>query len=86
MVQTTKPELAQYFHAVLFIPTTASVLNSIKPGFLNTWPGLIEELINKHLEKSISTKIVHLHIRIQGLQSTMKKPPDRDLEVCPWFF
>ena len=37
LAQTTKPKLAQYFHATLFSPTTARLLKAIKQGFLNTW-------------------------------------------------
>ena len=56
MSQTTKPELAQYRHISLFIPTTGSLLKSIKQGFLKTWPGLTKNLIKKNLEKSRNTK------------------------------
>ena len=36
LAQKTKPELAQYFHATLFILTTTSLLREIKLGFLKT--------------------------------------------------
>ena len=49
LAQITKPELAQYFHATLFIPTTTSLLGAIRMGFLKTWPGLPELLIKKHI-------------------------------------
>ena len=49
MVQTNKPELAQYLHAALFSPTTSILLKAIKQFFLKTWPGLVEALIKKHL-------------------------------------
>ena len=49
LAQTTKPELAQYLHAALFIPTTESLLKEIKQGLLKTWPGITEKLIKKHL-------------------------------------
>ena len=70
MEQTSKLELAQYLYAALFSPTTASLLKSIKKGFLKTWPGLTEKIIQRHLEKSRNTKMVHMYIRRQGLQST----------------
>ena len=78
--QTTKLELAHYFHAALFSPTTASLLKAIKKGFLKTWTGLTEKIIKKHIEKSIIMKMGHLHMRGQGLKSTIEKPPDTDLE------
>ena len=80
LAQTYKPKLAQYLHAEIFSPTTAILLNSIKKGFLKTWPGLTENIIKKHLEKLSNTKMGHLYMRIQGLKSTKYKPPDTDLE------
>ena len=80
LAQTSKPEPAQYLHAALFSPTTASLIKAIKQGFLNTWPVFTEKLIKKHLEKSRSTAMGYLHVRRQGLKSTKEKPPDTDLE------
>ena len=68
MAQTTRPELAQYLHAALFIPTTSSLLKAIKQGFLKTWTGLIEGIIKKHPQKLSNRAMGHLHIRIQGIQ------------------
>ena len=42
LLQTSKPELSQYLHAALFIPTTANLVKAIKQGFLKTWTGLYE--------------------------------------------
>ena len=67
LAQTSQSELAQYLHAALFIPTTSSLLNAIKQGFLKTWPGLTENLIKNHREKSRNTTMGHLHVRRQGL-------------------
>ena len=78
--QNPKPELAHYLHAVLFSPTTPSLLKAIKQSFLKTWLGLTEKLIKKHLDKSRNTTMGHLHMRRQGLKSTKEKPPDIDLE------
>ena len=80
MAQTSKPELAKYLYAALFIPTTAILLKSIKQGLLKTWPGLTEKVIKKQLEKSRNTTMGNFHMRIQGLQSTKEKPPDTDME------
>ena len=80
MNQKTKPELAQYLHAALFSATSASLLKAIKQGFLKTWSGLSENLIKKHLEKSMNTTMRHLHMRIQGLQQTREQPLDTYLE------
>ena len=80
LAQTSKPELAQYLHAALFIPTTKNLLKATKQGFLKTWPVLTEKLINKQLRKSIDKTMGHLCMRIKGLQSTKEKPPNIDLE------
>ena len=40
MVQTSKPELPQYLHAALLIPTAASLIKTTKESFLKTWPRL----------------------------------------------
>ena len=80
LAQTSKPELAQYLYTSLFWPTTKILLKAIKQGFLETFPGLPEKLIKKHLEKSRNTKIGNLHMRRQGIQLTKEKPPDTDLE------
>ena len=78
--KTTKPKLERYIHASLFRPTTTSLLKAIRQGFLKKWPELIENLIKKHLEKSRNTTMGHLYMIRQGLQSTIEKPPDTDLE------
>ena len=80
MSQTSKPELARYLHAALFISTAASILREIKQGFLKAWPGLTEKLIKKHLDKSRNTTMGHLQIRRHRLQSTKEKPPDTYLK------
>ena len=80
LAQTSKPELAKYLHAVLFIPNTASLLKAIKQGFLKTFSGLTEKMIKNHQEKPRNTEMGHLHMIIQGLKWTKEKPHDTDLE------
>ena len=43
LAQTSKPKLAQYLYAELFIPTTASLLKFIKHVFLTTGQVLTEK-------------------------------------------
>ena len=40
MTKTSKPELEQYLHELILIPTTSGLIKSIKQGFLKTYPGL----------------------------------------------
>eukprot|EP00978_Attheya_sp_CCMP212_P040835 scaffold226906_cov28-Attheya_sp.AAC.1 len=44
-------------------------------GFLATFPGLTEDLVKKHLPRSIDTAKGHLQQQRQGLQSTKNKHP-----------
>ena len=80
LVETTKPELSLYFHAALSIPMKTSLLKSINMSYLNTLPGPTNRFIKKHLDKLINTTVGHLQMRQQILKSTIKKPPDIDLE------
>ena len=74
-----KTRTSPVFTCTTFQTKTSSLLKAIKQGFLKTWPGLTEKLINKRLEKSRNTTMGQLHMRRQGLQSTNEKPPDTDL-------
>ena len=78
--QTTKPELAQYLHAVLFSPTKASLIKAIRKGFLRIWQARTEKVIRKHIDKSTNTTMGHIHIIIKRLQSTRQRYPDTDIE------
>ena len=78
--QTTTQELAHYLHSVLFSLTTTSLLKETKMVFLTKWTGLTERFINRNIEKPINTAMGHLHMILQGLQSTRNKPPDTKLE------
>ena len=40
LVQTTNPELVQYFNAVLFSQATTRLPKAIKLGYLKTCPGI----------------------------------------------
>ena len=80
LAQTNKPETTQYLHHTLFSPKTTSLLKETNLGFLKTWPGLIEGLVNMHMEKLMSTTLGNLHTRRQALKSTREKTPYTDLE------
>ena len=74
--QANNPELFSYYHAALFRPTNTSLLKAIKKIFLKSWPGLSESLLKKHVGKFINTKMENPQIKIQRVQSTIKKAPD----------
>ena len=45
-------------------------VKAIKKNHFTTWPGLTEQLVSKHLPKSVATAEGHLNQEQQGLQST----------------
>ena len=56
----TKEELFQYLHRCAFIPVVHTWTKAIDAGYFATWPGLISELVRKHLPKLIATAKGHL--------------------------
>ena len=60
IAERTKPELAQWYHAKLFIPIKHTIIQAIKKGYFSTWTNLTSKLINKHLPPSMATAKVHM--------------------------
>jgi hypothetical protein len=52
----------------------------VKNGHLTTWPGLTEHAINKHLEMTPATEMVHMNQWCQNIRSTAKNTITSDLE------
>jgi hypothetical protein len=77
--------LVHYLHKALFSPMKAAILQAVKDGHLITWPGLTEDIINKHLKLTPATAMGHMNQRRQNIRSTSKattekqQPPDIDL-------
>jgi hypothetical protein len=77
--------LFYYLHKALFSLTKAAMLQAVKDGHLITWPGLMEDAINKHLKLTPATAMGHMNQRCQNMRSTSKdpiekqQPPDTDL-------
>jgi hypothetical protein len=59
--------LVHYLHNALFSPTKASMLQAVKDGYLITWPGLMEDAINKHLKLTPATAMGHMNQRHQNI-------------------
>ena len=81
-----KQKLAQYLHASRFSPAIYAMLRAIKQNNLTTFPGLISQLISKHLSKNVATSKGHLDQEFRYLRSTkssivdpMKSPPDMNI-------
>jgi hypothetical protein len=66
--------LVHYLHKALFSPTKSALLQAVKDGHLITWPGLMEEAINKHLKLTPATAMGHMNQRRQNIRSTSRAP------------
>ena len=75
MEYITKPELAQWYHATLFVPINYTLVQSIKKGYFTTSPNLTSKLINKHLTPSMTTSKGHMHQTSKNLKSTKPQDP-----------
>jgi hypothetical protein len=77
--------LVHFFYKALFSPTKSAIFQAVKDGHLITWPGLMEDAINKHLKLTPATAMGHMNQRRQNIRSTSKSPiekqptPDTDL-------
>ena len=55
-----KKDLAKFLHQALFSPRSSTLKKAIKLGFLHSFPGLTEHLVDKYLEPSVATESGHL--------------------------
>jgi hypothetical protein len=62
--------LVHYLQKALFSPTKSAMLQAVKDGHLITWPGLMEDSINKHLKLMPATAMGHMNQRRQNIRST----------------
>jgi hypothetical protein len=69
--------LIDYLHKALFSPTKAAMLQAVKDGHLITWPGLMEDAINKHLKLTPATVMGHMNQRRHKIRSTTKAPIEK---------
>jgi hypothetical protein len=53
------------------------MLQAVKDGHLITWPGLMEDAINKHLKLTPATAMGHMNQRRQNIWSTLKAPDEK---------
>mmetsp|Transcript_21094 Transcript_21094/g.60490 ORF Transcript_21094/g.60490 Transcript_21094/m.60490 type:complete len:251 (-) Transcript_21094:511-1263(-) len=67
-------QLANWYHRALFSPRPSTLLKAIAKGHFRSWPGLTQQLINKHLQPSINTALGHMKLVRQGQRSTKKAP------------
>ena len=81
----TKADLATYLHAACFSPTTDTFIKAIKNNHFITWPGLTQQLIQKHLPPSIDTAKGHIKQEFKGLQSTKASVLPNSLTTIDFF-
>ena len=75
----TKKELANYHHAFLGISTKSTLLRAICQGHLTNFPGLITELISKHLSPMITAALAHQDQEAKHLRPT--KPSTTEVTI-----
>eukprot|EP00957_Ditylum_brightwellii_P206294 15347724-Ditylum_brightwellii.AAC.1 len=75
-------DTVNYLHAAAFFPCIKTWKKAITAGYFTTWPGLTVDMVNKYLDKSMSTAKGHLAQQCQNFRSTMKmtsiSPSDND--------
>jgi hypothetical protein len=68
----TKADLVAYLHVhrCSYSPTTSGWLKAIQNRFFTTWPGLDENIVQKHLPKSAATIKGHQRQQFKNIRST----------------
>jgi hypothetical protein len=67
----TKADLVAYLHRCSYSPTPAGWLKAFKNGFFTTWPGLGENIVQKHnFPKSAATIKGHQRQPFKNIRST----------------
>jgi hypothetical protein len=69
--------LLHYLYKALFSKTKSALLQAVKDEYLITWPGLMEDAINKHLKLTPAKDMVHMNQRRQNIRSTSKAPIEK---------
>jgi hypothetical protein len=70
--QPTIAKLMAYLNATIGSLPVKPLCNAIDNDWLTSFPGLTSKAIKKHLPKSISTTMGHMHMIRNGIRSTTK--------------
>jgi hypothetical protein len=70
--QPTIAKLMAFHNATIGSLPVATLCNAIDNDWLTSFPGLTSKAIRKHLPKSISTAMGHMHMIRKGIRSTAK--------------
>ena len=76
MVDRTRTELKQWYHATLFSPVKQTLIQATKKLSFATWPNLTIDLINKHLPQYMATDKGHMH--------QTRKPDHLNIELAKY--
>jgi hypothetical protein len=68
--QPTIAKLMAFLNAIIGSLPVKTLCNAIDNDWLTSFPGLISSAIRKHLPKSISTAMGHMHMIRKGIRST----------------
>jgi hypothetical protein len=68
--QPTIAKLMAYLNATIGSLPVKTLCNAIDNDWLTSFPGLTSSAIKKHLPKSISTTMGHMHMTRKGIRST----------------
>jgi hypothetical protein len=64
--------LVNYLHKDMFSPKQSAILQTVKNGHITTWPGLTEQVINKHLKMTTAAAMGPTNQHRQHIHSTSK--------------
>jgi hypothetical protein len=73
--QPNLKELVRFLHAADGSPVPSAWIVAIQKGHYATWPGLTDDLVYKHLSKSVATVKGHLDQQGKNIRSTKPKNP-----------
>jgi hypothetical protein len=76
--QKTISKLIQFLPATAGSPPVKTWCKAIDDNFFSTWPGLTRQAVRKHLPKSETTTMGHLHMIRKGIR-TSNKPAIEDI-------
>ena len=77
----TKLTLASYLHACYLNLVITTFARAIANNNFIIWPGLMENLIRKHLPKIMHAYQEHMHAERKRLQSTKSKNKEKEEEM-----
>ena len=87
LVKHNTLELLKYYHAACFSPVLLNWMQAIQQGMFLLWPGLTVDLVCKHFNKLMNTKLGHMQQWQKYVQSTwlqsIGNTPEPELSLEP---